>query len=264
MSGRRRVLLTAVSVVVTGGMALGCGAQPDGADDPGSQAGAEAEIAETGRFSAVWHGGPHLDVMSPLGTFVRAYVEDAIWAFSTWDTEELSRSVIEASAFDIEGQLESQAPSGRPPEFGGALDYHVAEVSGSAERTQVTVCRTNPRLGSRDAGSDEGFVSRADGQPPAVHPSLLVVSQEGSAPPAANAGTENVPPREAFGEWRALRFEYSPRREERVEAQRKCNELLGLPAEYSDSPATYTTVPSMPEVAPSPGWPVGSAAAGDF
>lgn len=261
---RRRVLLTAVSVVVTGGMALGCGAQSDRADASGSQETAAAGAAETGRFSAVWHDGPHLDVMSPLGTFVRAYVEDAGWAFSTWDAENLSRSVIEASAFDIKGQLESEAPSGRRPQYQGAADYQVAEASGPPERTEITVCRTDHQLGSEDMESGEGIVTRAEGEPPSVRPFLLVVSLMGEPPLAGMTGTENVPPPEAFGDWRALRYDHTPLHAEGEEAQRKCNALSGLPAGYPDSPPELTTVPSMSEVAPSPGWPVGSAAAGDF
>ena len=235
---------------------VGCGPQP--ADSVGSGSPHEAGDKPV-RFSAVWHTGPHVDLMSPLGTFVRAYVEDAAWAFNSWDEEQLSRAVVGASDFDIEKQLVSTVPTGPLPEYQGAVDYHVAEVSGPAERTRVTVCRTDPRLGGREFKSDEDFFRGVEGEPPSVFPSLLVISQVGQAPPAGMAGTENVPPSEAFGEWRALRYTHSPRREERAEAQGKCNALLGLPPEYPDNPISETAVPSVPEVAPSPGWPVGSA-----
>ena len=197
--------------------------------------------------------------MSPLGTFVRAYVEDAGWAFFSWDVRELSRDVVEASAFDVEGTLAALEPSGRRPEYQGAVDYHVAEVSGPPERTQVTVCWSSPRLGSKGLGVEEGFSTNVEGELPSIRPFLLVISREGQAPPAGMIGSEKVPPKEAFGDWRALRYEPVLSGDEKVEAQHKCNSLLGLPAGYPDSPASVTTVPSVPEVAPSPGWPVGSA-----
>ena len=259
MSGRRRRMLVGAGLVMASCAVCGCGSLPVEGDGSGSSGEAGTPSDKSVRFSAVWHSGPHMDLMSPLGTFVRAYVEDAAWAFNSWDEEQLSRAVVGASDFDIEKQLVSTVPTGPLPEYQGAVDYHVAEVSGPAERTRVTVCRTDPRLGGREFKSDEDFFRGVEGEPPSVFPSLLVISQVGQAPPAGMAGTENVPPSEAFGEWRALRYTHSPRREERAEAQGKCNALLGLPPEYPDNPISETAVPSVPEVDPSPGWPVGSA-----
>lgn len=254
MSRKNRWFLPVVSLVACGAV-VGCGA-PSGDGEASGEA--VVQPPENVRYSAVWHNGPHLDLMSPLGSFVRAYVEDAAWAFGSWDADELSRPVVEASAFDVEEALEEVALSDPTPEFQGAQDFHVAEVSGPPERTRVTVCRTTPRLGSRDLGSNDGFVTRAEGEPPSVIPSVLVVSQEGQAPPAGMTGERNVPPAEAFGEWRVLRFVYLLLDEEWAVAQSQCNALLGLPPEYPDSPAEETRVPSLPEVSPSPGWPVGA------
>ncbi|MCH5643627.1 hypothetical protein [Gordonia sp. ABSL49_1] len=191
-----------------------------------------------------WIAGPALDMSSPEGTFVRAYVESFELANAGGSVQWGYRGFVQASPSNIDQMIlayPSGVSAGRHA-VGTAFFTSLRRIDG-VDRTRIVLCR----YGYRSVRDGDAWVSKVDDP----HPVEIDFRREGATPPTAASGRLRTPETAVFGGWYTTRYDFA----------------AVYPTPTADQHACAATVPDAslnrgpargdqpwPTMAPSPGW----------
>lgn len=214
-------------------------------------------------MSTRWVPNPSVDLMSPEGTFIRAFVESRKAA--TLSTEHTGLKAIESDGFPgfahaLNGVEPPEQIGGIYPDFGrwgaGTWYYEIIELQTQPAGRAAVICEMMSMIADRVDGGDDYESRGSDGL---GHAWRLTFTPDPTLPPgqqqspAANQhGPAKRPAENVFGTWIATDYEYLGT-EPAV-----CNRLA--PGTPTDWPNPYYRKDPPPTLSPEPGWPAGSPA----
>lgn len=214
-------------------------------------------------MSTRWIPNPAVDLMSPEGTFIRAFVESREAALTSFDRTGLE--AIESDGYPgfarAFNRLEPpEQIGGLYPDLGrwgaGTWYYEVVEMLPQGNGFAAVVCAFNSLVAERPNGGD---VYRSGGGDDLGQASRLTFAPDPQLPPeeqkspaAHQQGPARRPVENVFGTWVATDYDY-------LGAEpAECNRLA--PGTPSDWPSPYYRKDPPPTLSPEPGWPTGSPA----
>lgn len=255
---------TAIAVVATFSVLTlaGCSAlqESENHTEQNLENSGEDENGENDEYSTnfIWHESDNFETSSPIGTFVRAYIESMLRMDMEGGKGELFPGAEDATQFDLT-PIEMAAvdhPVGSERRR-GAKDLHVISVSESGSLSEVIICEDPSRVAEKFPTGE--WKARGSEELSFVNISRLVLDKTGAAPPSSVFGSAQSPSSSMFGDWKAL--EYQPDLDkDSIEARgidykSRCLNRIGKEA----ATAGAIVVPEPPVEAPDPepGWPEG-------
>lgn len=225
--------------------------------DDGSGAAPERQSYAT---NYIWNNKvDSFDFTSPLGTFLRAYVESMHRMSMDGGRRALFPGTDEATEFDMTPMERAAVdnpvgPSGRR----GAKDLHVLAVDETDSEAEVIVCEDPSGVAEKNA--DGKWEARGAEEFTRVQISRLVVDKVGSAPPANISGTAQTPSAPMFGDWKAIEYQHllsqDPLEESFIS---QCLSDIGKEATPREVGGYVVPEPPVEAPSPEPGWPEGES-----
>ena len=208
----------------------------------------------------IWHNKvDSFDFTSPIGTFLRAYVESMHRMSMDGGRRALFPGTDEATEFDLT-RMERAAvdnPVG-PSRRRGATDLHVLAVDETDSEAEIFVCEDPSGVAEKDG--DGKWEARGSEAFTRVQISRLVVDKIGSAPPANISGTAQTPSVPMFGDWQAIEYQHilsqDPLEESFIS---QCLSDIGKEETPRDIGGYVVPEPPVEAPSPEPGWPEGES-----
>lgn len=255
MSGRAYVVGCSL-VVVLAVVVAGCGVPQNSATDSDVTSTSEppvvADIPPNLDISFRWVPANVLDLMSPEGTFVRAYTESFELAFQGQSAEWGYPGFVDASPKDIDAQVKAVVSNSSTRKVVNTVFYRPLRRVDSGATSRLILCRSESlsieqRFPSRD--SEWRRIGKPWGYPVTIE---FTRSANGN-PPEKQQGASRAPSKSVFGNWHVTfydRLGVGPENRADIVA---CDALPPNP----DLPAVGVEKGTQPwpTLTPSPGWP---------
>lgn len=207
----------------------------------------------------IWHESDSFDPVSPLGTFVRAYIESMLRMSLDGGRSELFPGAEEATGFDLTS-LERAAvdrPAG-PEGRRGVQDLYVLAVNENHLESEVIVCEDPSGVAEKVA--DGKWEARGSEEFARVQISRLVLERVGDPPPSNVVGRAQSPSVSMFGGWKALEYQAVLTQDPLEEHfMSECLSEIGKDATPRDVGGLPVPEPPIAAPAPEPGWPEGES-----
>lgn len=208
--------------------------------------------------STRWIASPALNLMSPEGTFVRAFVESMDAATGSAEhrgTDAFLNDGYPGFLHAFNNVLSTETYGGNEPDLGrwGAGTYYYEVVDLRHEGTNITagICKYISMLAWRPGGGDmyrsAGSAAFGQGRWLTFGPDPAISADQQRSPKVEQRGPATKPNDNVFGTWIATKFDYAGW------AIPQCKRLApGTPPDWPDPFVRPDPPPTLP---PDPGWP---------
>lgn len=222
----------------------GCGTPPD-ASTPVTSAAPNDRIPPAFDVTFRWTPGNIVDLPSPEGTFVRAFVESFELANAGQSVEWGYPGFVDASPSNIAQMIGVYPPaeSTDQPAVGTAF-FTGLRRSDDADLTRIVLCR----YGYRSIRVGDGRWSSATDAP---RPVEIDFRRGGRGPVTGGAGTARTPNGDVFGGWYVTRYDFSAVYPTATPDEKACADSVPDDVPIRQAAEGHEPWPAMP---PSPGW----------